>query len=426
MAREAGWIAPYGDAFIDDRPIDATALPAPGAEWRRNWLLVLAGTAGMSITGMVPYSMGLFMEPLGAAFGWSRGLISSGLTVIAIFGILLTPFVGVLSDRYGPRAIALPGLMLASLAFAALGLTSGSAFVWLALWSVYAIMFVAVKPLVWSAAVSRSFDRGRGLALAVTLSGVAISQTVTPIVAEWLIRTQGWRLAFAWLGLGWGGIVLVIVVLFFRERPSGSSVVHGAREHGGSGSFAAILDRNIARIAVSAFLLAAIGAGVAVHKVPILGEFGVDRGTAARYAATAGVSGIAGKLVTGWLMDRFKGHAIAAIGMGVTGLGVALLLPAGHAPALIFGAMLILGFGAGSGLQVSVYLVSRFAGPDSFGRAFGAVSALMAVAAGLGPWLFGEAYTVFGSYNPVLIASIPICVFGGLLILLLDPLPERI
>jgi MFS family permease len=399
------------------------------SEWRRNWLLVLAGVAGMSITGMVPYSIGLFMDPLTAAFGWSRGFTSSGLTVIAIFGILLTPLVGVLSDRFGPRSIAIPGIVLTSLAFAALGLTSASTLIWLLLWGVYGIVFVAVKPLVWSAAVAQSFARGRGLAFAITLSGAAISQTLTPIIAEWLIRTYGWRQAFCWLGLGWGLVVLLIVFLFFKVRPGATGLASGQapgfeRHHPAVTTLFDTLDANIAKIAVASFLLAAIGAGTAVHKVPILGEFGVDRATAAWLAATAGVSGIVGKVVMGWLMDRSKSHVIGAFGMGVTGIGVALLLPPGHPHAMIVAAMLTLGFGAGASLQVAVYLVSQFAGPGNFGRAFGIVSALMAVGAGVGPWLFGVFYSSFGSYHAVLIASVPIAIACSLLIATLGPLPE--
>lgn len=425
-------IAPRGDAVALDKSRDHVSRRSGAGrtgEWRRGWILVLSGLAGMSISGLVPYSLGLFMEPLTAAFGWSRGLLSIGPTIIAMFGVLLTPLVGIWSDRYGPRAIALPGVVLASLAFAAFGLTSRSTAMWILLWSLYSIVFVAVKPLVWSAAVSHAFDRSRGLALAVTLSGVAVSQTLTPILAEWLIRTQGWRQAFFWLGLGWGGIVLVIVLLFFRLPPTADAPAH---VHPAAGVAPAngrwqpsVLDGNIAKIAVASFLLAAVGAGVAVHKVPILAEFGISRATAAWLAASAGVSGILGKVVMGWLVDHTRGHPASALGIGITGLGTALLLLPGHPYPAIMMSMFILGFGAGAGLQVTVYLVSRFAGAERFGRAFGIVNALTAVGAGAGPWLFGESYAVFHAYGPALIASVPICLICGALILTLAPLTQR-
>jgi MFS family permease len=393
------------------------------AEWRRGWPLVLGGVAGMSLSGMAPYSLGLFMQPLGDAFGWSHGMVASALTVISVFGIVLTPFMGSLIDRYGSRAIGLPGIVLNSIAFAALGFTSASALSWYGLWSFYAASFLMVKPLVWSAAISRNFDRGRGLALAITLSGIAISQTVMPILAEWLIRTAGWRAAFAWLGLSWGGVVFVIAALTFRE--SGAARIAAATSRHGAMSFRGVLDRNVIKIALASFFLSIIGAGVAVNKVPILATLAVDRAAAAQLAATAGIAGIVGKLATGWLMDRFEGRLIGAVGIAFTGIAVSLLLLPGHPSTAILLSMLMLGLGAGASMQTTVQLVSYYAGPAKFGRAFGAISALTSVGAGVGPWAFGEAFSRLGSYTLLLCASVPVSLACAALVLLLDPVPRR-
>ncbi|VWX48820.1 MFS transporter [Novosphingobium sp. 9U] len=401
---------------------------APGevaAEWRRGWLLVLGGMAGMSLSGLAPYSLGLFMQPLSQSLGWSHGMVASALTVISVFGILLTPLVGSLIDRFGPRAVALPGVVLNSAAFAALGLTSASALSWYGLWSFYAVSFLLVKPLVWSAAISRTFDRGRGLALAVTLSGIAVSQTVTPILTEYLIRTLGWRATFAALGLGWGGAVFMIAVFTFRLPAHAAGAAGHAPDRKGphsSFSFRGVLDRNLIKIALASFFLSIVGAGIAVNKVPILASFAMSREIAAQLAATAGLAGIAGKLVTGWLMDRFEKRMVGALGITFTGVAVGLLLLPGHSYSAILASMLMLGFGGGSTLQITVQLASYYAGPAKFGRAFGAISALTAVGAGIGPWLFGSSVSWFGSYALLLVCSVPLSIACAVLILMLDPI----
>lgn len=69
---------------------------------------------------------------------------------------------------------------------------------------------------VWTTAVTGAFSAGRGLALAVTLCGTAIAQTLSPITAQWLISTRGWRTAYVAMGLGWGSVALRLVLFFLR------------------------------------------------------------------------------------------------------------------------------------------------------------------------------------------------------------------
>src|SRR5687767_5218164 len=106
----------------------------PQSEWRQGWTLVLASLAGMSLGALMPYTMGLFVAPLQAELGWSRSTIMSGLTVNAVMGALLAPFVGAMIDRFGPRKIAIPGLLVFCIAFALLSTVTPSPIHWWSLW----------------------------------------------------------------------------------------------------------------------------------------------------------------------------------------------------------------------------------------------------------------------------------------------------
>ena len=63
----------------------------PREEWRRHWPLVIVSTAGFSFPATATYSLGLFMDPLSAEFGWSGGDISSGLIVLSVVAVLFAP-----------------------------------------------------------------------------------------------------------------------------------------------------------------------------------------------------------------------------------------------------------------------------------------------------------------------------------------------
>src|SRR6218665_1340374 len=104
------------------------------SEWKQGWPVILASGAGMSLPSLVMFSMGLFVAPLENEFGWSRTVITSGMTVMAVVGFFFGPVIGLLVDRFGPRRIAVPGVFLYCSMFAALALTPDSKLYLLTLW----------------------------------------------------------------------------------------------------------------------------------------------------------------------------------------------------------------------------------------------------------------------------------------------------
>src|SRR5688572_29758095 len=186
-------------------------------EWRANWALVLAASVGFSFFSILIASSGLFFGPLGAEFGWNRTLLSAGPSIASILTAILGPFLGALIDRFGSRRVVLPGLALTILSIASFALTTGSQAQWIAMWVAFGIVAVSIKSTAWTAAVLGVFQHSRGLALGLTLSGTAVAQIVVPPLANWLITDFGWRAAFVWLAIGWGGLTFILCVLFLFD-----------------------------------------------------------------------------------------------------------------------------------------------------------------------------------------------------------------
>ena len=203
--------------------------------------------------------------------------MSLGLSIVALFAVPLSPFAGALIDRWGSRRIGIPGVILSGLAFAAFSLATGSLTQWYVLWVCYAVVAIAIKTTVWTAAVSSVFQSSRALALAVVLSGAALSQTITPLTAQWLIDGYGWRQAFLWMGLGWGGVVLALLVPFFfdardheRRRAASAQAPGASPLLTGLTLAEGIRSPALLRIAAALFMMSALGVAITVHKVPIL------------------------------------------------------------------------------------------------------------------------------------------------------------
>lgn len=410
----------------------ASVAMSPSQEWRTYWPLVLAATIGFSFHSVVTYSTGLFIEPLSREFGWSRAQITAGLSIAAVLSVPLSPLVGAMIDRWGTRRLALPGMIMTMALMTAFGFATGSTVQWLALWTIYAIVSLGIKSTIWTVAISGCFAAGRGFALAVTLCGTAVAQTVVPILSQWLIEAFGWRQAYMWLAIGWGGPALILAGFFLYDARDRNRLarVKGQQASAEDLSLPGLSVREalrsvpLLRIGVATLFTMVLGIAVIVHQVPILTEAGVTREYAAYLAGLSGIAAIFGKLITGWLMDRVDAGIVGGATMAIAAVAFLLLLEPFRAPAMIVISMMIIGYSGGAKLQICAYLTSRYAGMRNFGKIFGVMASIIALGAGLGPMLAGAVYDVYGSYSPLIIVGIPGSLIAGLLLIGMGPYPD--
>src|SRR5690606_37843511 len=151
---------------------------------------VVSAMVGFSFYTVVTYALGTFTQPLEKAFGWTRAEVFLGVTIFGLVQMVGGPPVGALLDRIGTRWLAIIGLTLAGVAYAGFSLANGSIAQWIGIWLVFSLCALMIKSTVWSAGTSSVFSTSRGLALAAVLSGSAIGQALSPILANWLIETQ--------------------------------------------------------------------------------------------------------------------------------------------------------------------------------------------------------------------------------------------
>lgn len=401
-------------------------------EWKRNWPMIIAATIGFSFFSIMPNFIGIYMEPVSNEFGWSRTQMTAGVSLASILTTIAAPFFGVLIDRWGTRRLAIPGILIQSLVVASFGLISGSLTNWIVMWVIYAFGSLAMKSTTWTVAVAGVFTKGRGLALGVVMSGSALTQIIVPPLGNWLIAEYGWRASFAWLGFGWGGIALVLCLLFLYDahdhmrQARAASPGENLRTVRLPGLTIAEAWRSQAlwRIAISTVITMLVTAALLVHQFPILLEAGVSRERAALLASLAGIAGLLGKLITGSLLDRFTPNWVGGLTLSAGAIAFVLLLEPIRTPLLIVLAIIINGYTSGSKLQVCSYLTSRYAGMKNFGTIFGFMASLIALGSGLGPVLGGVSYDLYGNYTLFLIIGIIGSLISGLMIFGLGRYPE--
>ena len=398
------------------------------AEWRAHWPTVLAAMVGLSLTTVYVYSSSALIVPIQHDTGWSRTQIVSGLTIASICSAIVGPFVGAAVDRIGARPLAMPGIVIfcTSLALVA---TANSPMAWLLLWGVLGTASAGVKPTIWVAAVSSLFSRSRGLALAVTLSGAGIGAALVPLVTNALIVAAGWRLTFVFLALLWGGITFVLVALFFRsarDKPLYPAARPAILADNGPGIRAAIRSRAYLFILIASTECALVQMALVVSLIPLLGDRGITSSQAAAIAATVGFTSIAGRLASGYLMDRISPRLISAFSVALPAAGCAALLAGGGSIVGAVVAVSLLGLSIGAELEAATYLTSRYFGLRHFGFLFAVIASALTIATGVGPLIASYLYDRTGSYDALLIAVIPLSLAASALIASLGPPPNNV
>ncbi len=364
------------------------------------WRVAGAASVGVfvSFASLLVYTFGVLLKPLAEEFAWSRESVSAAFGIAAMTVAVCSPPLGYLLDRVRPTRIIVPCLIIFGGAFASLSFLTPR------LWHLYAVFFVlgvvgnGTAQMAYSRAVSSWFERRRGTALAIVMSGGAVGAMVLPPAAEALIQSVGWRQACVVLGALVIVVGVPIVARFIREQPVDrrtTAVLSGATVREG------LTSRVFWILVIVLFAQSIAQNGALTHMAALL----TDRGVTARGAALAlsamGAASLVGRLTTGWLLDRFFAPRVGFCLLSIAALGTYLLA---GADSLTFGviAAALIGFGMGGEADVTPYLLSRYLGLRSFAMLYGFTWTAYAIAGAVGPILMGRAFDATGSYATLL------------------------
>jgi sugar phosphate permease len=334
------------------------------------WGVVLAAYAGVmvSFAAIMPDTFSLFIEPLSKAFGWHREAISNAFGIAAITVALFSPGIGMLLDRFPPRCIILPSIVVFALAYMSMGWLTANITRFYVTYFILGVVGNGTAQLSYTRAVLTWFQKHRGLALALVLTGSGTGSILMPLIAQAVIRRYGWRSAYVTLGC----IALVgfpLTALLVRNRPA--SATHSDRTFSTGVSVGTALRSIIFWILAVIIMLEAFGAnGLLSHFAALLTERGVSGQSAALAISVMGATGIPGRLTTGLLLDRYFAPYVSTLMLGIASIGIFALTTAATAPAALMGASLV-GYGLGSVADVVPYLIARYFGRKHFAALYG-------------------------------------------------------
>lgn len=375
-------------------------------EENRRWGRVLTGTVlgcATGISALLLYTNGLFVAGLARDFGLTRTQFGFGVLLVTLALAAANPLVGFAVDRSGARVPAIVGLVLLSLGFAAMGVFVHSVNGYLIIQALVAFVGAASGPIAFTKIIGATFDKNRGVALGVTMTGIGISAAAIPPALAWVISNHGWRAGFLSLALVPLVGALATALLIPRGSADASNGAQRPHEDSPDAAPAANARGTHARSPVfwmmaAAFAMMAISfAGLLPHFVPMLIDGGLTPVAAAGIAGEIGLAVIVSRLFVGFLLDRVFAPRIAIVICLVAAVGFVVLVVNGIASASI--TAITLGFAMGAELDLMGFLVARYFGLREFGRIYGWLYGAFIFASGLGPLWVGALRDATGSYT---------------------------
>ena len=372
----------------------------------------MAATVLGLIVGAGPinvFTFGVFLKPITAELGIGRATLSSALTLHAAVAALMCPVFGWMIDRWGVRRVMLPALVLYALGIAAYARITADPFaVTYMIFGVTGLTGTVAGPIPYSTVISRWFDRHRGLALGIGMAGVGLGVALMPQLAALLIGKFGWRTAYIGLAIAVIVCAFVPVALFVREPPD-----FAARPPRGQSRGAALgLPGATVPEALTSWLFWGLGIaflldvvainGTLTHIVALLTDRGIDREVAVAALSGTGIALLVGRILSGWLLDRFWGPYVAIGFFLMPMLGLALLISHAAGAAPFLGAI-CLGIGIGAEIDLMAFFASRYFGLKNYAKIYGTMFGMFGLGVGIGPSLSGFSFDRFHSYTPIFI-----------------------
>jgi len=399
-------------------------------EFRQGWPVVVAAMLGIGL-GLSPvplYTTGALAPHLAEAFGWGFGQIMAGLTVMTLTVLLAAPVVGMLADRFGVRPVALISVVLFGLSFMGFALSNGSLTLYYATWAVMAVAGAGTLPITWTRAVNNWFEARKGLALGVALLGTGLFGFLVKPLTAWLVAEFGWRGAYVAIGALPLILALPIGYLWFRDKggAAGESVAERrARQAALSVATPGLTLGQTLRewrfwVLGVAFLLVSFAVGGSIPNMEkILGQAGFGASDIVWLASLIGLSVIVGRILGGWLIDRFWAPGVAFVFLAIPAIAYWHLASGGTDVTVTALSIFVIGFAAGLEYDLMAFLVARYFGMKGYGGVYGALYGFFALGAGFGPVVFGAGFDQSGSYAGPLHVSAGLLLASAVLLLLL-------
>jgi len=368
-----------------------------------------------SIVGLALYGLPFYYDLMVRDLGWTRAQVTSGnayskLLIGPIFGFIA----GWIIDRFGPRRLMVAGILMAGIALMGLGRSS-------TLWMFYsfylfnALGYVCGGPLPNQVLLSRWFDKSRGKAMGFAYLGIGIGGAIVPLLSDWLSRRFGWHAALMILGIMVICIALPMVLLV-GESPGARSEVKREPPAPVAGVLKGVPFYLLA--AASMCSIGAVGGTNQNLKFYLAQDCGFGQAESARIISIVLASSLVGRLLMGWLADRFPKKYVMLLIYSLVAGSVCLLLVS-SSPGAVYSFAVIFGIGLGGDYMIIPLMAGELFGIKALGRVMGIILTADGIGEALVPMIVARMRDNSTSYASGFTLLASLAVAGAIVVALL-------
>lgn len=379
------------------------------------WVVGASFFIALYVGGTVFYGFTAFFEPIANEMGWSYTQISLAASLRGLEIGLLSPVVGILADRWGPRRLIFGGVFVTVSGLLLLSYTS-SLIMFYGAFALLSIGVSACTVTVLLTALANWFRRKIGLATGIAICGFGFSGLLIPVIVR-LIAAYDWRTTLNILAVGMVVTILPLSLLF-RHRPEQYGYFPDGQKQGEVAYTdeagprpvvetevrvkQALKSEAFWRLAVSRMYHMMVVAAVITHVMPSLSTIGVSRAQSSLVATVIPLMSVFGRLGFGWLGDKFSRRLVATTSFIMTGAGVLCFAYASNNSLwLLVPFIILMGIGYGGSNALLPSLAREHFGRTNFGSIYGIMEGIGTIGMMTGPAIAGLAYDNWGSYQTI-------------------------
>ncbi len=400
------------------------------------WLIVAVTFVTMAIGVNARTAFSLFFPPILSEFGWERGVTAGAFSFGFVVSGIVSPLIGRLMDRAGPRAVMELGVALMGGGLLLAPLTTQPWHLYLTIGVMVGAGSVCLGYSGQSLFVPNWFIRRRGLAMGIAFAGVGIGSVSLLPWVQHMIEQTGWRTACTAMGL----LVLIALApinLLLRKRPediglepdgdAAPSVTSAKPASNIVDPVWAGTDWTLPRalrtarfwwIALGYFCGLYIWYAVQVHQTKFLLDIGFSANVGVWALGVVSLLGIPGQILLGHVSDRVGREWIWAASCFGFAICFAALIALKYAPVLPLVYLMVFTQGAlGYGLTsiMGAVVLEIFQGKH-YGSIFGTIMLVALAGGAAGPWVTGLLYDLMGSYTLAFAIGIAVSLLSAIAI----------
>jgi MFS family permease len=400
------------------------------------WIIVGLGLLSMGFWTGIRSSFSVFYVALLDDFPWSRGGAAGVQSLAFIVYLVLSPIIGGLIDRYGPRRVILPGIIIlcAGLVLSSRTNSLGQFYFFYGVVVATGISFISI--VAYSSILAHWFEKKRGIAVGFAVSGMGLGTFLLVPLTQYFISLWGWRTSFIVLA----GIVFMVLfpvsLIFLRHKPSDLNLRPDGTVEGevSKGKRVEIIDAGWAETAWT--LKGALGTGrywallafaffsitpvylMVTHSVRFLVDQGLNKMSAAFILALVGIVSLGMRIFWGWLSDRIGREPTFCTGaffIAFAAFSLILIEFTGRTNlAYLFAIFLGMGWGVTAPMFVAIS-ADLFQGRQ-FGLIYGVVEGVIGGGCAFGAWFGGFVFDRVHSYQGAFVLSTGFALLSCLLV----------